>query len=148
MTLTPFLFLLLGLNASVAPDDPCDPEELVKPCKKELHPYSYSNSRSIIAQDDASREISVTLLENEEYRLVFNMRKLPDDAVIRIYDGPKEESGRDLLKSSRDIPGGRSVFIYDPINESGEDIYISYQIPDTEERSCFAFVVGYKLSFD
>jgi hypothetical protein len=142
------LLLLPFLGANVpSPDRPCDPKALIEGCKKELPPYSYSSSRRIITHTRASNEISVTLLKGEEYRLVFHKEHLPDGSVIRIYDGPEEESGRSLLKSSMDTPRDRKTFVFDPRNEDGEDIYISYDIPEPEGQACFAFVVGYKLSF-
>ncbi len=95
----------------------------------------------------ASREIPVTLLSGESYRLVFNIAQLPNDAVIRIYDGPKDKEGRDLLMSSMDVPPQRSRFIYGPPNKEGGDLYISYEIPNPKAQACFTFVVGYKLSY-
>lgn len=141
------LCILPFFVATESPKDPCDPETLIKACEEELHPYTYSNSRTILTQEGASNEIPVTLMEGEQYRLVFNMEQLPDDAVIRVYDGPAKDKRRDLLQSSQDVPKSRSLFVYDPIDQGGQDIYISYEIPSREEQSCFAFVVGYKLSF-
>lgn len=138
--------LLFTLAASELPERKCDPEALIEQCKEELPPYSYSNSRNVMTRKEASNEIPVKLLDGEQYRLVFNISELPDEAVIRIYDGA-EGTNRDLLKSSRDVPPGRDLFVFDPRNEDGGTIHISYEIPEPEERTCFAFVVGYKLSY-
>lgn len=126
----------------------CRPKKLIEACKEELPPYSYSDSRTVITKKASSREISVTLLSGESYRLVFNLSKLPDGAVINIYDAKKGERGRDLLKSSKDFPGESSFFVYDPPNkDEGRDIYVSYDIPEPEGMTCFSFVVGYNLSY-
>lgn len=145
-----FFFLLLPFFFQSTPSaaQACQPQKLIDACKKELDPYSYSNSRSVMTKKAASREISVSLLSGEKYRLVFNVARLPKNAVIKVYDSSKEESNRDLLMSSKDIPQDHERFIYEPPEkEVGGDIYISYQIPDVEQISCFTFAIGYKLSF-
>lgn len=146
----PHFFLLLTallFKGTPALAQACQPQELIEACKMDLEPYSYSNSRSVMTDKAASREISVTLLSEEKYRLVFNVTRLPEEAVVRIYDGPQEDSGRDLLMSSKDVPANHDRFVYEPPQKVGEEIYVSYEIPDVDRMSCFTFVVGYKLSY-
>lgn len=127
-------------------DSFCDPEELIQECKENLPPYSYSNSRTFMSKKGTSREIPVKLLRGEEYRLVFNVRKLPSDALIEVYDGP-EGSNRDLLMSSENFPKDRERLIFEPEKKDGDELYVSYEIPPTSDRTCFTFVVGYRLTF-
>lgn len=94
----------------------------------------------------ASREISVTLLSDEDYRLVFNISRLPEGSTVKLYDGPEKDSGRDLLMSSKDVPPDRERFLYEPRQTNSGTIYISYDIPDRDKVSCFTFVLGYRLS--
>lgn len=145
----PFFFLLpfFFLPYSVEAQGDCDPKTLIEECKGELPPYSYSNSRTIMTKRGASREISVSLLSGEKYRMVFNVSHLPEEAVIEIYDGPGEKSGRDLLMSSEDLPDDQNFFLYDHPNEDGGDLYVQYDIPPPTDQSCFTFVVGYQLTF-
>ena len=144
-----FLFLLplLSFPDGANAQRECEPRTLIEDCKKELSPYSYSNSRTIMTRRGTSREISVSLLSGEKYRLVFNVSELPPDALIEVYDGPSEEEGRELLMTSKDIPTDQELFIYDHPAEGGGDLYVSYDIPNPAEQSCFTFVVGYQLTF-
>ncbi|MFB6259012.1 MAG: hypothetical protein ABEH38_09980 [Flavobacteriales bacterium] len=120
---------------------------MIEGCKRELPPYTYSNSRSIMTDESAEGEISVSLMEGEQYRLVFNIAHIPKDAVIKIYEDPKKKEDRDLLKTTEDIPSSHRRFIYEPPSKDGGDIYVSYRIPDIDQKACFSFVVGYKLGF-
>lgn len=138
-------FFLLPYSGEAQGD--CDPKTLIEESKEELSPYSYSNSRTIMTKRGTSREISVSLLSGEKYRMVFNVSHLPKEAVIEIYDGPEEKSGRDLLMSSEDVPEDQDLFLYDHPNEDGGDLYVQYDIPSPTDQSCFTFVVSYQLTF-
>ena len=133
------------MSSGSEPPGECDPEHLLERCKEKLGVYRYSSARTVVTRKYADRDMNISLLSNEDYRMIFYTKELPLGSEIRIYDRSRRDIGRNLLVEWVKTGKGWDFFIFDMVCEESGSVHLDYKIPEADRNSCFSFLLGYKL---
>lgn len=111
---------------------------------EKLSPYHYSMSIISDAEELDDEEIEIPLLKGELYKLVFNTSKISDNVSVEIFDGPEEDTKRDILFNSNE--NTTKIFTYEP--KKSKTLYLNYREKENVQSSgCVALIIGYQLNF-
>lgn len=136
---------LLFSTAAFAQNADCDVKEIKKQAIDKLSPYHYSMSIISDGEDIRGEEIEIPLLKGEQYKLVFNTSAFSENVIVEIFDGPEEDSKREMLFNSED--NSNKLFSYEP--KKSKTLYLNYRENEELENSngCVALIIGYQLNF-
>lgn len=137
--------LFLITTSAFAPPGGCDPTHLLDRCMEKLGSFQYSGARVVITKQAADREVAISLLSGEDYRLIFYTKELPVGTEIKIFDKSRRESKRKLLADWVKTSKGWNYFLFDLQSKKSASVYFDYKIPKAERKSCLGFLLGYKL---
>lgn len=132
-------------------------KEYRKTCRNALKPYRYDGSLTThfsYKEYVYEKEIEISTIQNEEYRLSFNAMGVKNDGInIKVYDKPKKYNSRTLLYEKDNVSGSEftveTTEMLEKLIESKrtkgfseevlshlrlKKLYIDYLIPATERE--------------
>lgn len=126
-------------------------EELREEVRLLIRPFKYNLSKTTMITFKRYPQllrVIIPIYNDQEHRLIFSTKGLPQDVQIKIYDKAKSEKKRKVLFS------GNSD---DPINTfelgaefKGSYLFVEYAVPSTEnedrsttQRGCVVMMMGY-----
>jgi len=135
--------------------------------KEQLKPYLYDGYKTTYFNYKTYKqvkEVEIYLFNNTEYRLAFNGKSCQKNVKVKIYNAPKSDPNRVLLKEIDNVSGANYLVQTGELNENYmavnknatrlKRVFVSYEIPATstanndkpsiEDRGAVVLVMGYK----
>ncbi|MGV6860909.1 MAG: hypothetical protein ACWA41_04005 [Putridiphycobacter sp.] len=135
--------------------------------KKSIKPFLYDGYKTTYFNYKTykqTKEVEIYLFNNTEYRLAFNGKSSPKPISVKIYNAPKSESDRILLREIKDVSGENEIISTKWLNDAYKKenskatrlkrVFVNYEIPATpgannskpeiSDRGAVVLVLGYK----
>lgn len=144
----------MGSIAQSSPQSYCPKDEVVVKCRKALVPFKYTNmtvNRIVFKRSNYTKEISIPLYYDANYRMVFNMELLPKDIKVKIYDQSQMEKKRNVLD---EFDSSEKQHVFEPDMEANKglyEVYVNFLIPayiaddgSSFIKGCVVLMTGYE----
>jgi hypothetical protein len=116
-----------------------------------IRPYKYNLSKTTIINFKRYPQllrVLIPIYSDQEHRLIFSTKGLPQDIGITIYDRPKNEKRRKVLYTSN---SGEPINTFELPEEYKEPyLFVEYSVPPSEAedrnttiRGCAIMMMGY-----
>lgn len=128
----------------------CTSEEIKELTKKKLDDFTYDTYRSHDFYFNLQKkftEYEIPLFSYFTYRFLFNIKNLPEDVNIEIYNKPYTAKNRKLVFSTRELKIKSDIIIFST-TEPYRKLFIDYSVlPARGENKygCLLMMIGYKL---
>lgn len=142
-----------GATATVKPvDNSCsNRDELREEVRLLIRPFRYNLAKTTMIsfkRYPQKMKVLIPIYSDQEHRLIFSTKGLPQDVGITVYDKPASEKKRKVLFTST---GGEPISTFQlPADYKESYLHVEYDVPasDAEDRSttrrgCVVMMMGY-----